>query len=154
MPTTEAPASAVPVARFHHISVSVADLDAQRAWYAGALGLTRVEETLELPDAGIRTAVVANTAGLRVEFTQRAGSAPLTHPDPYAATATQTYAHLALEVPDLDAAFARLTDGFGAQPVSAPAPGATEGMRYAYVHDPEGNLIELIGLTAAVTPSG
>ncbi|MGX1916143.1 VOC family protein [Streptomyces phaeochromogenes] len=28
--------------------------------------------------------------------------------------------------------------------MSRPAPGASEGMRYAYVADPEGNLLELI----------
>lgn len=136
------PILAVP--RFHHVSVSVADLDAQHAWYAAAFGLTRVEEALDLPDAGIRTLVLANQEGLRVEFTERAGSEPLSHPDPYAATAVQTYAHLALEVPDVDAAFARLTVELGARPVSPPGPGASEGMRYAYVHDPEGNLLELV----------
>ncbi|WP_078505733.1 VOC family protein [Streptomyces violaceusniger] len=56
----------------------------------------------------------------------------------------QTFTHLALQVPDLDAAFARLTAECGAGAVSPPAPGATEGMRYAYVADPEGNLLELI----------
>ncbi|GHH78751.1 hypothetical protein GCM10018793_30060 [Streptomyces sulfonofaciens] len=137
----------VPV--FHHISVSVADLAAQERWYGTAFGLTDVEERLDLPEAGVRTVVLRNAAGLRVEFTERAGSAPLRHADPYAATALQTFAHLALRVADLDAAFAHLTGECGAAQVSPPAPGATGGMRYAYVHDPEGNLIELIE-----TPAG
>lgn len=135
---------------FHHISISVADLPAQESWYGAAFGLTRVEERLDLPDAGIRTAVLSNRAGLRVEFTERSGSTAVTHADPYAATATQTFAHLALQVPDLEAAFATLTGELGAEAVSAPAPGATDGMRYAYVHDPEGNLIELIELVKPV----
>jgi catechol 2,3-dioxygenase-like lactoylglutathione lyase family enzyme len=135
---------ALPAFRFHHISVSVADLDAQEAWYRTAFGLTRTDERLDLPEAGVRTAVLSNGRGLRVEFTERAGSTAVLHPDPYAATATQTFTHLALQVPDLDAAFQQLTTQNAAPAVAEPGPGATPGMRYAYIHDPEGNLIELI----------
>ncbi|MEV7815526.1 VOC family protein [Streptomyces flaveolus] len=131
-------------ARFHHVSLSVADLSAQEAWYGDAFGLTHVEERLEMPEAGVRTAVLSDAAGLRVEFVERPGSSPVSHTDPFAATAMQTFTHLALHVPDLDTAFARLTVECGASPVSPPAPGVTEGMRYAYVADPEGNLLELI----------
>lgn len=135
----------VPLAfRFHHVSLSVADLDRQEAWYRTAFGLSQVDERLELPEAGVRTVVVSDGAGLRVEFTERRGSTPVTYPDPYAATAVQTFTHLALQVPDLETAFKRLTTECGAPAVTPPGPGATEGMRYAYVHDPEGNLIELI----------
>jgi catechol 2,3-dioxygenase-like lactoylglutathione lyase family enzyme len=141
--------SDLPAFRFHHVSLSVADLDTEEAWYRAALGLTRTDERLDLPEAGVRTAVLSDGAGLRVEFTERAGSAPVPTPDPYAATATQTFTHLALQVPDLDAAFTRLTTEHGAPAVSAPGPGATAGMRYAYIHDPEGNLIELIETSAA-----
>jgi catechol 2,3-dioxygenase-like lactoylglutathione lyase family enzyme len=134
-----------PAYRFHHISLSVADLSSLEAWYRSAFGLTRVDERLDLPEAGVRTAVLSDPdAVLRVELVERSGSTPVTHTDPFAATATQTFTHLALQVPDLDAAFARLTGRCGATHVSPPAPGVTEGMRYAYVQDPEGNLIELI----------
>jgi glyoxylase I family protein len=135
--------------RFHHISVSVADLSRQEAWYRAALGLTTVDERLELPEAGVRTAVLSDGAGLRVEFTERAASEPVVHADPFAATATQTFTHLALQVADLDSAFEQLTAEHGAGPVSAPAPGVTTGMRFAYVHDPEGNLLELIETSAS-----
>jgi catechol 2,3-dioxygenase-like lactoylglutathione lyase family enzyme len=135
--------------RFHHISISVADLSRQEAWYRDALGLATVDERLDLPEAGVRTAVLSDGAGLRVEFTERAASEPVVHADPFAATATQTFTHLALQVPDLDAAFERLTAEHGADPVSSPAPGVTGGMRYAYVHDPEGNLLELIETSAS-----
>lgn len=131
-------------ARFHHIGLSVADLSAQEAWYGSAFGLTHVDERLEMPEAGVRTVVLSDGAGLRVEFVERPGSSPAVHADPFAATAVQTFTHLALQVPDLDAAFARLTGECGATPVSSPEPGVTEGMRYAYVADPEGNLLELI----------
>ncbi|MGI3198820.1 VOC family protein [Streptomyces sp. GLT-R25] len=135
------------VARFHHISLSVADLAAQEAWYADAFGLTQVEERLEIPEAGVRTVVLSDAAGLRVEFVERSGSHPVSHPDAFAATAMQTFTHLALQVPDLDGSFARLTQNCGADAVSPPAPGASEATRYAYVADPEGNLLELIETT-------
>ncbi|MDX6262152.1 MAG: hypothetical protein QOH84_3840 [Kribbellaceae bacterium] len=139
----------MPAFQFHHISISVADLSEQEAWYRTALGLTTVDERLDLPEAGVRTAVLSDGAGLRVEFTERAASEPVVHDDPFAATATQTFTHLALQVADLDAAFERLTGECGAGPVSSPAPGVTAGMRYAYVHDPEGNLLELIETSAS-----
>jgi catechol 2,3-dioxygenase-like lactoylglutathione lyase family enzyme len=140
--------SVPPAFRFHHVSLSVADLDTEEAWYRAAFGLTRTEERLDLPDAGVRTAVLSDGVGLRVEFTERVGSTPVRNADPYAATATQTFTHLALQVPDLDAAFSRLTTEYNAPAVSEPGPGATAGMRYAYIHDPEGNLIELIEFVA------
>lgn len=130
--------------RFHHISLSVADLPAQEAWYGGAFGLTQVDERVEIPEAGVRTVVLSNASDLRVEFVERSGSTPVAHTDPFAATAVQTFTHLALQVRDLEAAFTRLTGECGAASVSLPAPGASEGMRFAYVADPEGNLIELI----------
>ncbi|WP_328459435.1 VOC family protein [Streptomyces sp. NBC_00448] len=133
-----------PAARFHHVSLSVADLPAQERWYGAAFGLDQVEERVDLPAAGVRTAVLSDGRGLRVELIERSGSRPVSHPDPMAAAADRTFGHLALQVPDLDAAFAHLTGDCGARTVSPPAPGATAGMRYAYVHDPEDNLLELI----------
>lgn len=130
--------------RFHHISLSVANLDAQESWYGTAFGLTKVEERFEIPEAGVRTVVLSGSGALRVEFVERPDSRPVTHSDPFSATETQTFTHLALQVPDLDAAFRRLTDECGAAVVSPPAPGVTDGMTYAYVNDPEGNLIELV----------
>ncbi|MER6679926.1 VOC family protein [Streptomyces olivaceoviridis] len=133
-----------PAARFHHVSLSVADLSDQERWYGEAFGLTQIEERVDLTSAGVRTAVLSDGQGLRVELIERSGSRPVSHPDPLAAAADQTFGHLALHVPDLDAAFAHLTGDCGAQIVSPPAPGASPGMRYAYVHDPEDNLLELI----------
>ena len=136
--------SAAPAFRFHHVSLSVADLDAQEAWYRAAFGLGRVDERLDLPEVGVRTVILSGGDGLRFEFTELVGSEPVVHADAYAATAAQTFTHLALQVADLDAAFTRLTGECAAPVVSEPGPGATDGVRYAYVRDPEGNLIELI----------
>jgi catechol 2,3-dioxygenase-like lactoylglutathione lyase family enzyme len=40
---------AIPAIRFNHVSISVADLDAQVAWYQKALGFAEVVEQYELP---------------------------------------------------------------------------------------------------------
>ncbi|WP_406637601.1 VOC family protein [Amycolatopsis sp. WGS_07] len=138
--------------RFHHVSVSVADLGAQQRWYAEALGFTEVVETFEVPEAGVRTAVVQTAGGVRLELIERAGSTrPATFDDPMDALRAQGYGHWAVEVDDLDAAYARLT-GAGAQPVWPPADAVQPGARFAYVKDPEGNLIELI--QPAACPAG
>ncbi len=44
---------------------------------------------------------------------------------------------------DLDVTFSSLLEA-GATEVSAPAAAVRPGARFAYVHDPEGNLLELI----------
>jgi predicted enzyme related to lactoylglutathione lyase len=46
-------------------------------------------------------------------------------------------------VDDLDAAYARLLE-LGAGPVFDPRPAPEDGVRMAWVHAPEGNLLELI----------
>jgi catechol 2,3-dioxygenase-like lactoylglutathione lyase family enzyme len=82
--------------------------------------------------------------GLRVELIERAGSVrPRDFDDALDATRTQGYGHWAIEVEDLDRAFGHLAS-VGAQSVSSPAPAVQPGSRFAYVKDPEGNLLELI----------
>ncbi len=60
--------------RFHHVSLSVADLDAAERWYQQALGLTDVIERFELPEPAVRTVVLQGASGLRVELIGRAAS--------------------------------------------------------------------------------
>jgi catechol 2,3-dioxygenase-like lactoylglutathione lyase family enzyme len=134
----------------HHVSLAVLDLNAQEAWYSSALGFTHAVERVQLAEPPVRTVVLQTPAGLRVELIERAGAKPHRFPDPLAAAAIQGYGHWALQVEDLDTTFDRLTAS-GAAPVSAPADAATPGDRYAYIHDPEGNLLELIQVGAART---
>jgi predicted enzyme related to lactoylglutathione lyase len=51
---------------------------------------------------------------------------------------------VAFQVDRLTATFQRLVAS-GASPVAEPQPSPEEGRWFAWVHDPEGNLIELIG---------
>jgi catechol 2,3-dioxygenase-like lactoylglutathione lyase family enzyme len=128
---------------FDHVGLSVADLDAQRAFYASALGLSETEEEFAMPEAQIRTAILRASNGLKLELIERGGSTPQQFDDPFDGAGTQGYFHWALAVEDLDETFAHLLAS-GAAAVSPPAPAVREGARFAYAKDPEGNLIELI----------
>jgi catechol 2,3-dioxygenase-like lactoylglutathione lyase family enzyme len=136
-------------ARFHHVSLSVADLDAERRWYQQALGLSDITEQFELPEPAVRTVVLQGASGLRVELIQRAASTRVRPSgDPLDAALSQGYGHWAIEVEDVEEAFADLTSA-GGQPVWPPAAAVQPGARFAYVKDPEGNLLELIQPPAA-----
>jgi catechol 2,3-dioxygenase-like lactoylglutathione lyase family enzyme len=136
--------AAPPEVRFDHVSVSVADLDAQRAWYGDALGFRNLVEQVELADPPLRTAILAEPGGGRIELIERAGSArEAIHGDPLDAARGQGYGHWALRVGDVEATFAWLVSR-GAEAVWPPADAVAPGARFAYVKDPEGNLIELI----------
>lgn len=128
---------------FDHVGLSVANLDVQRRFYADALGMTVAEEELEMPDAGIRTAILRNAHGLKIELIERSGSAAQEFADAYAGANVQGYFHWALYSNDLDATFVELLAA-GATAVSTPGPAARPGARFAYVKDPEGNLLEII----------
>ncbi len=129
--------------RFHHVGLRVANLERATAWYERALGL-RLEFSFEPPDGGVRVSMLSGDDGVRLELFQLAE--PLELPawsDPLAALA-QGYGHVALSVDDLDRAFDELTAA-GARAVWAPRPAPVPGSHFAYVADPDGNLIELIG---------
>ncbi len=132
----------------HHVALSVADLDAQQRWYTRVLGMT-VEQRFELPDPPVRTVLLRTPRGLRIELIERAGLARAdTFEDALDASRARGYGHWAIEVDDLDLACAGLTRA-GAELVSPPAPAVQPGARFAYVKDPEGNLVELIQPPAA-----
>ena len=137
--TTETPFAA----RSHHVSLSVANLDAQQHWYEEVLGLHE-EQRFDLPDPPVRTVLLRAHNGLRIELIERAGSRRTeVFDDALDTSRGQGYGHWALEVEDLEDVFAKLLAA-GAQSVSAPAPAVQLGARFAYVKDPEGNLLELI----------
>lgn len=129
--------------KFDHVGLSVANLDTQRRFYGDALGLTAEDEHFEMPEAQIRTVILRADNGLKLELIERGGSTPQEFADPYDGAGVQGYFHWALYVDDLTTAFAS-TIAAGATEVSAPADAVRPGARFAYVKDPEGNLLELI----------
>jgi catechol 2,3-dioxygenase-like lactoylglutathione lyase family enzyme len=128
--------------RFDHVSLSVADLDAQSRFYEDAFGFDEIYRN-ELNGGQIRTAILRSKAGAQLELIERAGSTAQYFTDPIDGAGIQGYFHWALAVEDLDTAFESITSA-GAAPVTTPANAARPGIRFAYVRDPEGNLVELI----------
>ena len=126
-----------------HVGLAVGDLDVVAGFYGEAFGLTEVVEEFVMPDAGVRSRILRSAGGVQLELVERAGSTPQRFSDPFDGAGTQGWFHWALRVPSLDEAFdVALTAG--ATVVSAPADGVRAGMRFAYVADPEGNLVELL----------
>jgi catechol 2,3-dioxygenase-like lactoylglutathione lyase family enzyme len=130
--------------KFHHIGVSVADLDAARDWYARVFGFTEGYR-FEVPPAGLRGCFMAS-AGLRIELLERAGSTPTgaQHPaSPDAALLSRGYGHIAVTTEDLDGLFAHAV-AEGAGVVWGIRPSPQPGVRFAWITDADGNLIELM----------
>jgi catechol 2,3-dioxygenase-like lactoylglutathione lyase family enzyme len=133
--------------KFHHVGISVADLDRSSQWYAAVLGFAE-GFGFEIPPAGICGRFMVRD-GVQVELIERAGSARTgaggagRAPDPNAALLAHGYGHLAFTVDDLDETYARLVAA-GAAPVWEPRPSPQAGVRMAFVADADGNLIELM----------
>jgi catechol 2,3-dioxygenase-like lactoylglutathione lyase family enzyme len=127
--------------RLDHAGLSVADLDAAVAFWERAFGFA-VEFPFELP-GGIRGVMLRGDGG-RIELFARPDSAGgLRAEDPLSALATRGYGHVALTAPDIEAPFARAVEA-GATPKVTPRPSPEPGIRFAFVADPEGNLVELV----------
>ena len=84
--------------------------------------------------------------GWPLELIERAGATRgRAYADPLDAASTLGFGHWAVSVRDLDTAFAAIVAA-GGLAVWPPADAVQQGARFAYVKDPEGNLIELIQL--------
>ena len=132
-----------------HVGVSVADLDAQIAWYSRAFDLTEALP-FEIAALGLRGVFLVGPDGLALELLERHGSKPGPRaPDQAAALLTQGYGHICLRVDDVDALHRRLLEA-GAGERMAPQAAPEPGVRMSFVSDPEGNLIELVDRKTAV----
>jgi lactoylglutathione lyase len=132
--------------RLDHVGLNVADLPAMSAWYGQALDLT-VELEFALEHVDFRGVMLRSDDGWRLELLCRPESVPgLRAGSPVEAALTRGFGHLALDVPDVDAAYDALVAS-GATDRMSPRPSPEPGVRMAYVADPEGNLIELLDRT-------
>jgi catechol 2,3-dioxygenase-like lactoylglutathione lyase family enzyme len=130
--------------RAHHVGVTVSDLDRAREWYQRALGL-ELQLAFDLP-GGARGAMLRSPDGARVELFEVRGSVDgLAGADPPSAMRTRGFGHVAFELEDLDAGYDAIVKSGGAE-VWSPRPSPEPGRRMAFVHDLDGNLIELIGV--------
>lgn len=131
--------------RIDHVGLSVADLAAAEAFYGEAFGFTR-QLAFELAPHPIRGVMLTHSSGMRLElFEHAAAQSGLHDPTPIEALATRGYGHFALRAADIepiyDAALAA-----GARSRVPPSPSPEPGVRFAFVADPEGNLVELVEL--------
>ena len=129
--------------RLDHVGLNVAELDAMSDWYVAAFGYT-VQHRFELADLDLRIVMLVAADGRRFELLQRSQPlAGLRASTPVEAAGTSGYGHVCFVVDDLDETFDQLLK-VGASPVLAPGPAPEAGVRMAWVHDPEQNLVELI----------
>ena len=131
---------------FDHVGLNVADVDAMSAWYCDALDLA-IEFEFALEHVDFHGAMLRSGDGWRLELLCRPESQPgLQAADPVEAALTRGFGHIALDVPDVDAAYDALL-ALGAEDRMSPRPSPEPGVRMAYVADPEGNLVELLDRT-------
>jgi lactoylglutathione lyase len=130
-------------AAIDHVGLSVADLEAAEAFYTTAFGFAR-QLTFELSPHPIRGVMLTHPSGSRLELFEHSESVPgVLASGPIEAHATRGYSHFAVAAPDIDEAFATALAA-GATAVIEPRPSPEPGVRFAFVADPEGNLVELV----------
>ncbi|MCW2985606.1 MAG: hypothetical protein JWR63_3176 [Conexibacter sp.] len=141
--------SATPAERasVDHVGLSVADLDAAADFYDRAFAFA-VEFAFDLGRDGIRGVMLRHPSGGRLELFERPGA----EPGPQGRTPIETigvrgFGHVALTAPDLDGLFAHAVAA-GAIERVPPSPSPEPGVRFAFLADPEGNLVELVGRSA------
>jgi len=168
--TTPTPAeenAAARAATFWHLGLVVDDLDTMERFYGEVIGLERVTD-MTVEDAAVSTGsegviVVENldallgVEGTRIEI--RHFSDPQHHqflellhyPDHPAQAVTRTtnsplgYAHLGISVVAIEPVLERMENlGLGTLLTGPQALAEFGGIRYAFLKDPEGNLIELM----------
>ena len=129
--------------RIDHVGLSVADIKAAEAFYAEAFGFTR-QLAFELAPHPIRGVMLRHPSGIRLELFAHAQSrAGLHDTTPIEALGTRGYGHFAVAAPDIDPVYAAALEA-GAVGRVPPSPSPEPGVRFAFVSDPEGNLVELV----------
>jgi catechol 2,3-dioxygenase-like lactoylglutathione lyase family enzyme len=129
-------------ATISHFGLSVGDLDAMVAFYT-RLGFDEIAR-VDFAPAPVRLALVQNQAGTTLELTARSDSAQTAAADSAMDAAKKRGVfQYAMRVTQLEQA---VEDSIaaGARLLSAPATNSRGEYRFAYVADPEGNLIELV----------
>lgn len=129
-----------------HVGLSVADLDAAARFYGAAFGFA-AEFPFLLGGHGIKGVMLRHPSGHRLELFEHPRS--LDGPQglaPIDALARRGYGHFALAAPDIEPVFERAVRA-GARAMVPPGPSPEPGVRFAFLADPEGNLVELVERT-------
>lgn len=133
------------MASINHIGLSVKNLATMENWYINVFAMKEIQK-LDIAEYHVKTVLLQAPNGLGVELIEVAGATrKRSYKDALDAAGDLGYGHLALTVKDLNKTYQTMLTS-GASSVSAPAPAAQKGASFAYVKDPEGNLIELMQL--------
>jgi catechol 2,3-dioxygenase-like lactoylglutathione lyase family enzyme len=135
---------------FDHVGLSVASLDTAVGFYQRGFSL-REEFRFTIEAQSMTAVILRSPQGWAIELMHRpdSGRTARTHGDPNSAVLDRGYGHFCLRVDDLDAVFSRLLE-LGATEIVAPRVSPHPEIRFSYVADPEGNLVELISIPAGV----
>jgi catechol 2,3-dioxygenase-like lactoylglutathione lyase family enzyme len=124
--------------QFHHVTLSVSDVDRVSHWYADVLGFQiRDRFTLTRPDNQKIQIVRVEIPGLRMNISQFPGFI-----SPERSGENQGWRHLALQVDNIDQSYQRLQKQ-GVQFLTEPFTYDPPGYRIAFFRDLEGNILEL-----------
>ncbi len=121
---------------FLHVCLNATDAGALADWYTANLDFDRSWEfTVENDDGdAVHNVYVADEEGVELQFSDTEGEAPTEPGD--------AWDHFAIEVDDVDTAVAEMDHhGIVREPADYEAP----EVRAAFVEDPDGHVIELIG---------
>ncbi len=127
---------------FHHVAISVANVEESAAWYRKMFGF---KEVLRMNQGAKNAMVVVHIkrGNCYIELFQVAGSKPLPEyrRDPTADLGVQGLVHMAFEVSDVMDATQKLK-AKGAEIAMGPVD--TPGVAFVFVRDNSGNTFELI----------
>jgi catechol 2,3-dioxygenase-like lactoylglutathione lyase family enzyme len=137
----------------HHVAIHTPDIERLTAWYRDVVGFEIVEETrfawADSPEideivglsGSAAKGVMMRAANAYIEFFeyQKPGPSNTGRLQPY----DHGYTHIALDVTDIDAEYARLKAN--GMTFHTPPPAGVEGgrIRSIYGKDPDGNILEL-----------
>jgi lactoylglutathione lyase len=128
--------------QFHHVALSVTDLERSISWYGQAFG-TEVTMQADLP--GFRLAMLEGPGAVRLEvFETGEAERSVDSSSPTTIMKHHGFTHMAMTTDQLVADHDRLV-ALGGKSVWDPRPAPEPGRAMAFVHDPDGNLIELMG---------
>jgi len=134
------------VGAFEYVAISVGDIERQTQFYRDFLELDTVEVGLE--SAEVRTAILSGSGMFKLELIAREGSEATAPASPMERALRRGLNHLALRVPNLESACASAVRA-GGEIVVGPRDAQRPGLRFAFVRDPEGNLLELAAASLA-----
>lgn len=121
-----------------HVAVTVSDMDRALTFYRDLLGCEELGQ-LVLDDGTFKLVFLRAGTGYVELFAHRPPAAPAGAPAAAPAVGIQ---HIAFKTADVDAVAARLAAaGAALMEVPRNAPG---GVRLAFLHDPDGNVVELV----------